>query len=125
MLLSFIVDHPDPGALEHALHLLWSGCGGKVHIFGPLPRQQVSDGSSSYPQLMLVLLKHLWKEQTHTYRSWVTFSEEVCLEEQTISLVELNLQEQRRNFAKDNEFHRHESTQTFYLYSDGSSHFAN
>lgn len=59
MLLSFIVDHPDPSTLEHMLHLLWSGCGGKVHIFRPLPGQQVAYSASSYPQLMLVLLEHL------------------------------------------------------------------
>lgn len=72
MLLSFIIDHPDPSTFEHAFHLLWSGCGGKVHIIRPLPRQQVTYSTSSYPQLVLVLLKHLWEEQTHTYRSSAT-----------------------------------------------------
>ncbi len=61
MLLSFIVDHPDPSTLEHALHLLWSGCGGKVNIFWTLPRQQVTYCTSGYPQLILVLLKQIWK----------------------------------------------------------------
>lgn len=61
MFLSFVIDHPDPGALEHAFHLLWGGRGGKVHILRSLPRQQVTHGTTSYPQLMLVLPKQLWK----------------------------------------------------------------
>lgn len=68
MLLSFIVDHPDPGILEHALHLLWCGCGGKVHILGLLPRQQVTYSTTCYSQLMLVLLKHLWEKKKKTHR---------------------------------------------------------
>lgn len=66
MFLSFIINHPDPSTLEHPLHLLWSGCGGKVHIFRSLPRQQVPYSTSCNPQLMLVLLKQLWEEQIHT-----------------------------------------------------------
>lgn len=57
MLLPFIVDHPDPRCLEYALHLLWSGCGSKVHILWPLPCQEVTYCTPSYPQLKLVLLK--------------------------------------------------------------------
>lgn len=64
--LPFIVDHSDPGTLEHVFHLLWSGRGGKVHIFRPLPRQQVPDSTSRYPQLKLVLLKQLCRERDHT-----------------------------------------------------------
>lgn len=64
MLLSFIVDHPDPCSLEHALHLLWSSCGGKVHILRLLCRQQVPYSTSGNSQLVLVLLKHLWQDQT-------------------------------------------------------------
>lgn len=60
---SLVIDHPDPGALKHALHLLWRGRGGKVHILGPLPRQQVTHSTPSYPQLMLVLHKQLWEDK--------------------------------------------------------------
>lgn len=63
VLLSFGIDHPDPSALEHALHLLRGGRGGKVHILRPPPRQQVADGASSYPQLMMVLHKQLWQDR--------------------------------------------------------------
>lgn len=63
MFFSFVIDHPDPGALKHVFHLLWSGCGGKVHILRPLPRQQVTYSTSSYPQFMLVLHKQLWEDK--------------------------------------------------------------
>lgn len=60
MFLSFVIDHPDPSTLEHAFHLLWGSCGGKVHILRSLPGQQVTYSTSSYPQFMLVLHKQLW-----------------------------------------------------------------
>lgn len=61
--LPFVVDHPDPGTLEHVFHLLWSGRGGEVHILWPLPRQQVPHSTSGYPQLKSVLLKELCQEK--------------------------------------------------------------
>lgn len=63
MFFSFVIDHPDPGTLKHVFHLLWSGRGGKVHILRPLPRQQVTDSPSSYPQFIMVLPKQLWEDK--------------------------------------------------------------
>lgn len=80
MLLSFIVDHPDPSTLEHTLHFLWSGCGGKVYVFRLLPWQQVTHSPSSYSQLMVVLLKQFWKEKHTLTQSDLTATEEVCLD---------------------------------------------
>ena len=99
MLLSFIVDHPDASGLEHALHLLWSGCCGKVHIFRPLPREQVPHSTSGYPQLMLVLLEQLCKNQRHT-KEYGNVSEAVWLEAQEILLVEFKLNGQKNFFPK-------------------------
>lgn len=111
MLLSFVVDHPDASFLEHLLHLLWSCCGGKVHIVRPLPRQQVPHRATSDPQLMLVLPKQLWKQQTHTlgrlYRGYVSGT-------QTIALAWIKLE--RHNLRKLKCF--------CCVYPDCSSHFA-
>lgn len=101
MLLSFIVDHPDACGLKHALHLLRSGCCGKVHIFRPLPRQQVPYSTSGYPQLMLVLLKQLCKYETQNLEECGNFGEAVWLEAQEILL------EGQVTF-QDDEFHCHE-----------------
>lgn len=85
MHLPFVIDHPDSGTLKHVFHLLRSGRGGKVHIFRPLPRQQVTNSTSGYPQLKLVLLKQLCREQT-AVRQQVKY-----LQAQTVTLITLKL----------------------------------
>lgn len=60
MLLSFVIDHAYSCSLEHSLHLLWGGGGGKVYILWSLPRQKISYCSTSDPQFKLVLPKQVW-----------------------------------------------------------------
>lgn len=65
--LSFVIDHAYSCSLEHLLHLLRGGSGGKVHILRSFPRQKVSYCSSSNPQLKLVLQKEVWRSEKYMY----------------------------------------------------------
>lgn len=55
VLLSFIVDHADPGLEEEILHLLRGGGGGEVDVVRLLPQQEVADGAAGDAQLVLLL----------------------------------------------------------------------